>query len=78
MACTTRWYRDFWDHAALHLIDRRAGSWHHELTPGNHPAHTTWPGKPDLYHALQATLFARTPLSTGLAANLAAQPGRDS
>jgi mannose/cellobiose epimerase-like protein (N-acyl-D-glucosamine 2-epimerase family) len=66
-----RWYRDFWDHAALHLIDRRAGSWHHELAPGNHPAHTTWPGKPDLYHALQATLFAQTPLSPGLAASLA-------
>jgi sulfoquinovose isomerase len=66
------WYRTFWDHAALHLIDRRAGSWHHELNPDNKPAHTTWPGKPDLYHALQATLFARTPLASGFAATLAA------
>ena len=68
-----RWYRTFWDHAALFLIDRRDGSWHHELDPANHPAHTTWPGKPDLYHALQATLFAQTPLSAGLAAALASQ-----
>jgi sulfoquinovose isomerase len=66
-----RWYRRFWDHAALYLIDRRQGSWHHELTPANQPGHTTWDGKPDLYHALQATLFARTPLPAGLAATLA-------
>ena len=65
------WYRRFWDHAALYLIDRRHGSWHHELTPDNQPGRTTWPGKPDLYHALQATLFARTPLAPGLAASLA-------
>jgi mannose/cellobiose epimerase-like protein (N-acyl-D-glucosamine 2-epimerase family) len=70
------WYRRFWDHAALYLIDRRDGSWRHELTPDNQPGHTTWRGKPDLYHALQATLFARTPLSAGLAANLADQAGR--
>jgi sulfoquinovose isomerase len=66
-----RWYQRFWDHAALFLIDRRDGSWRHELTPDNRPGHTTWTGKPDLYHALQATLFAATPLDTGLAAHLA-------
>jgi sulfoquinovose isomerase len=66
-----RWYRQFWDHAALYLLDRRHGSWWHELTPANEPGNTTWPGKPDLYHALQATLFARTPLTAGLAAALA-------
>ncbi len=66
------WYRRFWDHAALYLIDRRQGSWHHELTPANQPGHATWAGKPDLYHALQATLFARLPLAAGLGAALAA------
>lgn len=71
-----RWYRQFWDHAALHLIDRRDGSWWHELTPANQPGFTTWPGKPDLYHALQATLFARTPLTAGLAAALTTGQGR--
>ncbi len=54
------------------LIDRRHGSWHHELTPANQPGRTTWAGKPDLYHALQATLFARLPLAAGLGAALAA------
>ena len=70
-----RWYQRFWDHAALFLIDRRDGSWRHELTPDNRPGHTTWTGKPDLYHALQATLFARTPLAAGLAAHLAGGGG---
>jgi sulfoquinovose isomerase len=65
------WYRQFWDHAALYLIDRRHGGWRHELTAANEPGDTTWDGKPDLYHALQATLFARTPLTAGLAAALA-------
>jgi mannose/cellobiose epimerase-like protein (N-acyl-D-glucosamine 2-epimerase family) len=25
------WYREFWDHTARYLIDRRDGSWRHEL-----------------------------------------------
>jgi sulfoquinovose isomerase len=59
------WYQTFWDYTARYLIDPRGG-WHHELTPGNQPAATTWPGKSDLYHALQATLFARVPIEVGL------------
>lgn len=69
-----RWYQRFWDHAAQYLIDRRHGSWRHELGPDNRPAQATWHGKPDLYHALQATLFARIPLSAGLGAALSAAP----
>jgi sulfoquinovose isomerase len=67
-----RWYQRFWDHAAIYLIDREYGGWRHELGPDNRPARATWHGKPDLYHALQATLFARTPPSAGLGAALAA------
>jgi mannose/cellobiose epimerase-like protein (N-acyl-D-glucosamine 2-epimerase family) len=67
------WYRTFWDYTARYLIDPRGGWWH-ELSPDNRPSATTWPGKPDLYHALQATLFARVPVETGLAA--AAASGR--
>jgi sulfoquinovose isomerase len=66
------WYRAFWDHATTYLIDRTRGGWHHELSPTNEPAECTWIGKPDLYHALQATLFARVPVTAGLAAGLAA------
>ena len=39
------------------------GSWHHELDPTNRPQASVWPGKPDLYHAVQATLLPRLPLA---------------
>jgi sulfoquinovose isomerase len=65
------WYRRFWDHTGQYLIDHRRGGWWHELTAANEAAEGTWVGKPDLYHALQATLFARTPITAGLAAALA-------
>ena len=65
------WYRVFWKHTAEYLIDRARGGWHHELDPTNEPSERTWIGKPDLYHALQATLFARVPVTAGLAEALA-------
>ena len=48
----------------------RAGSWHHELAPDLSPSSVTWPGKPDTYHAFQATLIPRLPLTPTLAAAL--------
>ena len=60
-------YRTWWDYIAEHVIDLEAGSWHHELDPDNRPAATVWPGKPDLYHAIQATLLPRLPLAPSLA-----------
>jgi len=50
-------YRQWWAYADRYLIDRDGGSWHHELDPQNRPAGTVWPGKPDVYHAFQATLL---------------------
>jgi mannose/cellobiose epimerase-like protein (N-acyl-D-glucosamine 2-epimerase family) len=52
----------WWSYAEQHLIDRDRGSWHHELDPANHPAAGTWAGKPDVYHAVQATLVPRLPV----------------
>ncbi len=66
-----RWYRCFWDFIDGHFIDRLAGSWHHELDPGNRPAATLWAGKPDLYHAYQATLIPGLPLAPSLATAVA-------
>lgn len=60
-------YARWWDHAAEHLIDHEHGSWHHELDRTNTPSATVWPGKPDLYHAFQATLLPLLPLAPGLA-----------
>lgn len=63
----------WWDYARRYLIDTVHGSWHHELDPENRPAATVWPGKPDLYHAVQATLIPRLPLAPGLAKSLRAE-----
>ncbi|MDZ7930276.1 AGE family epimerase/isomerase [Rhodococcus sp. NPDC076796] len=62
-------YRTWWDVAADYFVDRVDGSWHHELDSGNVPAATVWSGKPDLYHAVQATWISRyAPNSSMLAA----------
>ena len=66
--------RAWWAYAERYLIDRVRGSWHHQLDPDNRPIGTVWPGKPDLYHAVQATLLPRLPLALSLAAALAAGP----
>ncbi len=66
-----RWYRTWWDHARTAFIDHEAGSWHHEVDPvALRPAATVWQGKPDVYHAFQATLIPQLPLAPTLATAL--------
>ncbi|MGZ4427652.1 MAG: AGE family epimerase/isomerase [Nocardioidaceae bacterium] len=65
-----RWYETWWEYIADHLIDHTLGSWRHELSPVNRPSGLTWNGKPDTYHAFQATLIPRLPLAPTLAAAL--------
>ncbi len=60
----------WWGHARAVFIDVERGSWHHEVDPDGAPAHGTWAGKPDVYHALQATLVPRLPLAPTFAAAL--------
>ena len=60
------WYATFWSWIDSNLIDRGGGSWWHELDELNRPAATTWDGKPDLYHAWQATLYSRADGTLGL------------
>ncbi|MDI9896310.1 AGE family epimerase/isomerase [Rhodococcus sp. IEGM 1381] len=64
-------YRTWWDVAAEHFVDRVDGSWHHELDSRNAPAETVWSGKPDLYHAVQATWISRYEPGSSLLAVLA-------
>ncbi|MBK7820205.1 MAG: AGE family epimerase/isomerase [Tessaracoccus sp.] len=64
-------YQRYWDYADAHLIDRERGSWRHQLDGENHPADTTWRGKPDLYHAAQATLIPQLPLAPTMASAIA-------
>jgi sulfoquinovose isomerase len=65
-----RWYQDFWDFADAWFRDREHGSWRHELDERLQPSDRTWTGKPDIYHALQATLFPRLPVTSSLAGAL--------
>jgi sulfoquinovose isomerase len=60
----------WWAYAERYLLDRNYGSWHHQLDATNSVIETVWPGKPDLYHAVQATLIPRLPLAPSLATAL--------
>lgn len=62
----------WWDFIADRLVDPVHGSWFHQLDPRGTPIDTVWPGKPDLYHAVQAVLIPRLPLTPGPAAALRA------
>jgi sulfoquinovose isomerase len=61
----------WWAYAERYLFDLEHGSWHHQLDPSNHVIDTVWPGKPDLYHAVQATVIPRLPLAPSMATALA-------
>jgi mannose/cellobiose epimerase-like protein (N-acyl-D-glucosamine 2-epimerase family) len=68
------WYRTFWEFNQTLFIDDELGSWRHELNPQNQPSADIWPGKPDLYHAYQATLLPVLPLAQSLATALLRMP----
>ena len=38
------------------VLDHKQGSWVHQLDQNNQVMGTVWPGKSDIYHALQAML----------------------
>jgi sulfoquinovose isomerase len=61
----------WWAYAERYVFDRTYGSWHHQLNASNQVIDTVWPGKPDLYHAVQATVIPRLPLAPSLATALA-------
>lgn len=60
-------YHRWWDYADRYVLDHARGSWHHELDPTNRPSGSVWSGKPDLYHAVQATLIPRFPVNASVA-----------
>ena len=65
--------RQWWDYTAAVLLDHDRGSWHHQLDPRNRPVDTVWPGKPDLYHSVQALLILGLPLHPTVSLALQAQ-----
>ncbi len=56
-------YQTWWTHAQDWFVDPDQGSWVHERSPDGGPSEVTWSGRPDVYHALQAVLLPRLPLS---------------
>jgi mannose/cellobiose epimerase-like protein (N-acyl-D-glucosamine 2-epimerase family) len=68
--------REWWEHAERCYVDREHGGWHMGLDERNRPSSHVWQGKPDVYHALQATLIPRLPPAPSLAesARQAVQP----
>lgn len=64
------WEQRCWAFAEVHLVDRERGGWRHELDSALRPAERTWQGKPDVYHAFQATLIPRLPVRPSLAGAL--------
>lgn len=55
------WYLRLWDFAQAHLIDHARGGWFPDIGPDNAPRQEQFIGKPDIYHALQAGLYALCP-----------------
>ena len=50
-------YEAFMKYLDEFVIDHQNGSWFHQLDRNNQLLTTVWPGKSDIYHALQATLI---------------------
>ena len=61
-----QWYRKTWDFAANHFIDRANGGWFPELGEDLKPMDLFFTGKPDIYHALQASLIPLFPATGSL------------
>jgi sulfoquinovose isomerase len=59
-------YQRWWDYAEAFVLDRERGSWRHQLDGDNVPSATVWPGKADLYHAVQSVLIPRLPLAPAI------------
>ena len=62
-------YAAFMEYLDEKVLDHENGSWFHQLDKNNNVIGTVWPGKSDIYHALQATLisYSRTDLSIAVA-----------
>lgn len=50
-------YAQFLKYLEEQVLDPVNGSWFHQLNEKNQVMNTVWPGKSDIYHALQATLI---------------------
>ncbi|MCR5774106.1 MAG: AGE family epimerase/isomerase [Lachnospiraceae bacterium] len=68
-------YSAFMKYLDEEVIDHKTGSWYHQLDQNNEIKTTVWPGKPDLYHAVQAALIPYN-RETGLSVAVALGTGK--
>ncbi len=69
-------YAMFLEYLDESVLDHVNGSWFHQLNRRNEPIGTVWPGKPDIYHALQATLIPYQPIHRSIAVAVKESIGR--
>ena len=60
-------YAEFMAYLDEKVLDHKTGSWFHQLDRYNQVVETVWPGKPDIYHALQAVLIPYSDVKTSIA-----------
>lgn len=60
-------YAMFMEYLDDKVRDHVQGSWFHQLNQNNELIRTVWPGKADIYHALQAVLIPYSPVDTSIA-----------
>ncbi|MCC8126756.1 MAG: AGE family epimerase/isomerase [Clostridiales bacterium] len=65
-------YARFMKYLDEKVLDHVNGSWFHQLNEKNEVIGTVWPGKSDIYHALQATLIPYYPADLSIAPAVAA------
>ncbi|SFA71200.1 Mannose or cellobiose epimerase, N-acyl-D-glucosamine 2-epimerase family [Poseidonocella pacifica] len=51
------WYARVWEYVDARHIDHVHGGWFHQIDENGEPVAGIFPGKPDIYHALQACLI---------------------
>ncbi len=72
-ACYAGMYGEFLQYLEEFVHDPVHGNWIHQLDRHNRKLETVWPGKPDIYHALQAMLIPYCPPDISVAAAIAKQ-----
>ena len=65
-------YATFLEYLDTCVLDHKNGSWFHQLDQNNQLMGTVWPGKSDIYHALQATLIPYSDPAVSIAKTLKA------
>lgn len=60
-------YSEFMKYLDEVVLDHTCGSWFHQLDEHNQIKQTVWPGKSDIYHALQAMLIPYAPVDLSIA-----------